>query len=73
MIVEPEQFVPVIPMILINGSQGIGTGWSTTVPNFNPLTIISNIKRMLNGEQLEPMVPWYRGFTGEMEKIDEKR
>ena len=35
-LVEPEFYMPIIPMGLVNGCQGIGTGWSTTVPNFNP-------------------------------------
>jgi len=56
--VEPEYFVPVIPMVLINGAQGIGTGWSTTVPNFNPLDIIENIRHLISGDQLKPMKPW---------------
>lgn len=34
--VEPEYYMPIIPMILVNGCQGIGTGWSTFIPNFNP-------------------------------------
>ncbi len=35
-VVEPQYYVPIIPMILVNGCQGIGTGWSTYIPNFNP-------------------------------------
>lgn len=29
--IEPEYFMPVIPMVLVNGSKGIGTGWSSTI------------------------------------------
>lgn len=53
-------------MSLVNGGNGIGTGWSTNVPNFNPADCIENIKRLLNGQELVPMHPWYRGFTGEI-------
>ena len=49
-------------MVLVNGSEGIGTGWSTYVPNYNPRDIIANLKRLLNNETIVPMVPWYRGF-----------
>lgn len=35
-LVEPQFYVPIIPMILVNGCQGIGTGWSTSIPNYNP-------------------------------------
>ena len=48
--IEPEFYAPIIPMILVNGAKGIGTGFSTNIPNFNPVDIINNLKRLLNGE-----------------------
>jgi hypothetical protein len=56
------RFVPIIPMVLVNGSEGIGTGWSSNVPNYNPRDIIANLKRLLNNKPVEPMDPWYKGF-----------
>ena len=47
LLVEPEYYVPIIPMVLINGMVGIGTGFSTNVPCFNPNKIINNIKRKI--------------------------
>ena len=70
-LVEPETYVPVIPMILVNGGEGIGTGWSTYVPCYNPLDIIDNLKRKLNGEPMVEIRPWYSGFTGKIEKLTE--
>lgn len=32
MSIEPDFFVPIIPLVLVNGSEGIGTGWSSTIP-----------------------------------------
>ena len=64
--IEPEFYVPVIPMVLVNGADGIGTGWSTTVPNYNPRDIIANLRRMIGGEQPTHMVPFYSGFTGSL-------
>ena len=50
-------------MVLINGAEGIGTGWSTNIPNYNPKEIAENIKKLINGDDdLIPMHPWYRGF-----------
>ena len=46
--IEPDHYVPVIPMVLVNGADGIGTGWSTFIPNYNPRDIIANLRRMLN-------------------------
>jgi len=39
--IEPDYYVPVIPMILVNGGLGIGTGFSTNVPCHNPSDIIN--------------------------------
>ncbi|OLY84142.1 DNA topoisomerase 2 [Smittium mucronatum] len=65
--VEPNWYIPVVPMILVNGSEGIGTGWSTNVPNYNPYDIVDNLKRLMNGQDPVPMTPWYRGFKGTIE------
>ncbi|CAH1454096.1 unnamed protein product [Lactuca virosa] len=42
--VEPTWYLPIIPMVLVNGSEGIGTRWSTFIPNYNPRDIIANLK-----------------------------
>lgn len=67
MLVEPEWFVPVVPMVLVNGAQGIGTGFSTTIPSYDPIEIIRNIRKKLGGEKMDQMIPWYRGFKGSIE------
>lgn len=66
------RYVPIIPMVLVNGSEGIGTGWSSYIPNYNPRDIVANVRRLLNGEPMEPMHPWYRGFKGTIEKTASK-
>ena len=33
--IEPNYYLPIIPMTLVNGAEGIGTGWSTSIPQFN--------------------------------------
>jgi DNA topoisomerase II len=68
--IEPEWYMPVIPLVLVNGADGIGTGWSTKIPNYNPQDIIDNLRRLLNGEEMKPMMPWYRGFIGPIEETD---
>lgn len=65
-IVEPVFYVPVIPMILVNGSAGIGTGYSCKVPPHDPLVIIRNLIHLMDGEELEEMKPWFRGFIGDV-------
>ena len=107
--------MPILPMVLVNGSSGIGTGWSSegnktpfvtfiilcvcvcvfgfcgffffgcvvficasfvsfpisyipfhlhAVPTYNPVEIVANLKRMMDGEQPQAMSPWYRDFKG---------
>jgi DNA topoisomerase-2 len=69
-IIEPEVYVPVVPMILINGADGIGTGWSSSIPNYNPKDIVDNLKAMMRGEEPTPMKPWWRDFAGEINPVE---
>ena len=74
--VEPKFYVPILPMILINGcSAGIGTGWSCNVPNFNPEKIIELIHLWLEDIDIsdEELSPWYRGFNGKIVKTEENK
>lgn len=72
--VEPLYYVPIIPMILVNGSVGIGTGFSTNIPCYNPKDIVRVIKKLLDGESVDDdeLVPWFSGFKGKIEKINDK-
>ena len=45
--IEPKYYLPIIPMVLVNGSEGIGTGWSSFIPQFNPTDIIKNIHKII--------------------------
>jgi len=47
--IEPAYYVPVIPLVLANGAEGIGTGWSSFIPQFSPLDIVQNIRKKLQG------------------------
>ena len=73
--VEPAFYVPVLPLLLINGTSGIGTGWSCSLPNFSPREILERVQRYLEtGEtDLSDLCPSYERFTGSIEKIDESR
>lgn len=62
--IEPEFFVPVIPTVLVNGTEGIGTGFSCYVPPYNPNDIVKNIERFLEGKDLVAMTPWFKGYKG---------
>ena len=65
--IEPEFYLPVLPMVLVNGADGIGSGYSTKVPCYNPLDLIDLILSKLKGKtDLLALTPWYRGFTGDI-------
>jgi DNA topoisomerase II len=67
--IEPQYYVPIMPMILINGCDGIGTGWMTKIPQFNPLDILTNIYNIMDNKPLNELAPWYLGFTGTIKRI----
>ena len=69
--IEPEFYMPTIPMILVNGSEGIGTGFSCYVPPFNPKDIRNNILNFLGGNPIKKMKPWFRGFKGKVFEQDD--
>lgn len=69
--IEPEYYMPTLPMILVNGSEGIGTGFSCYVPPFNPEDIKQNILNYTRGQGLTKMKPWFRGFKGTITEQDD--
>jgi len=76
--IEPKFYLPIIPMILINPRDGIACGFSSTLYAYNPEDLVERIKSMLSEGfealgNFEPLKPWYRGFTGEIELKVEKK
>lgn len=81
--VEPVEYLPVIPFVLVNGAMGIGTGYSTSVPCYNPRHIIRAVRLAVIAtskvvqtelaevvaEEEDHLKPWYRGFKGEITEI----
>lgn len=71
--VEPEFYYPVIPMILVNGAKGIGTGYSTFIPNHDPLALVAWLRARLLRKPLPAVLPWYRGFKGTIRVVNNSR
>ncbi|XP_009992519.1 PREDICTED: DNA topoisomerase 2-alpha [Chaetura pelagica] len=67
--VEPEWYIPIIPMVLINGAEGIGTGWSCKIPNFDIREVVNNIRCLMDGEEPLPMLPSYKNFKGTIDEL----
>lgn len=71
--IEPDFYMPVIPLVLVNGALGIGTGFSTNVPSYNPLDITRVLKMLLRNEECtDELKPWYCGFIGKIEQQNQK-
>lgn len=64
--IEPEWYIPILPLVLVNGSVGIGTGFSTNIPCYNPKDLCTNLIKLMDGQELEDLVPWFRGFQGKI-------
>ena len=74
--VEPEYYLPILPMILVNGGKGIGTGYSYEGLSYNPMDISNYIKNKLTNSSKflkKEMKPYYEGFTGDIIKLDESK
>jgi DNA topoisomerase-2 len=73
--IEPIYYAPIIPMVLVNGSKGIGTGFSTDIMCYNPKDIIAYLKLLLSGESSpsQSLEPFYNGFTGSILKVAPKK
>jgi DNA topoisomerase-2 len=77
-LVEPIFYAPIIPMVLVNGSKGIGTGFSTDIMCYDPLQIMEYLKNKLLDQYLESepsqeFIPYYEGFQGKISKISEEK
>jgi DNA topoisomerase-2 len=73
--VEPIYYAPIIPMVLVNGSKGIGTGFSTEIMCYNPTEIIAYIENKLKSlsNDSHNFVPYYEGFKGQITKVSDDK
>jgi len=66
--VEPEYYMPVLPLLLVNGAKGIGTGFSTEVLPYSPRDLVGSLRSRLRSEVADlatvRLVPWWDGFRG---------
>ena len=70
LLVEPRYYAPIIPFVLCNGAQGIGTGYSTKIPSYNPKTIVTYLKNKLLDKDLPVLKPYYHGFNGSIINVE---
>lgn len=68
--IEPVNYLPILPMPLLNGTTGTGTGYASNIMMYEPDEIRDACLLVLNGKKLKPhsLMPWFRGFNGTIEK-----
>ncbi|TQD87530.1 hypothetical protein C1H46_026947 [Malus baccata] len=70
--VKPGRYFPIIPMVIVNGCEGIGVGWNISVPSYYLINIIKNIMYLIDSKGNVSKLPvkirsWYKGFHGRIE------
>ena len=66
--IEPRWYIPIIPMILINGSEGMGVGYAQKIFSRKVSDIIEAVEDILKGKEPKPILPSFNGFNGEIVK-----
>ena len=73
-LVEPEYYIPIIPFSLINGISGIGTGFSCSIPSYNPKQLVNYLVAKLKGIPISmDFTPYYEGFKGSVKKVEQHK
>lgn len=68
--IEPKFFIPVVPMLLINGSDGTGNGFKSKIFTYGLKEIIIAVKECVkHGKVKTPLIPFMNGWKGKIEKI----
>lgn len=67
-VIEPVHYYPILPMVLINGAKGTGTGYATTILCYNPNEVIKAVNDVLNKKTITKLIPWFNNFRGTVVK-----
>lgn len=67
----PLYYLPIIPLVLVNGIKGIATGYATDIPPHDPVSLIDwLIERTKTETPKAEIQPKYYYFTGDIEKTN---
>lgn len=66
--IEPKCLAPILPVMLLNGSSGMSTGFSQEILPRRPDDVIAYIHKKLNGTERPrvELLPWFRGHLGKV-------
>jgi DNA topoisomerase-2 len=68
--IEPKTYAPLLPMVLVNGAQGTGTGHACLILSYKPSEVREAVLKVLDGKKLKhgALTPWFNGFSGTVER-----
>lgn len=68
--IEPKYFIPLLPVVLINGAEGMGTGHSTHIFSYSAKDIKDAVLRVVEGKELEArkLTPSWNDFVGTVKR-----
>ena len=71
--IEPKTYAPLLPMVLVNGAQGTGTGHACLIMSYNPKDVREAVLKVLDNKKLKhgSLLPWFNGFGGTVERNPE--
>ena len=70
-VMEPVGLLPKLPIMLLNGAEGIGTGFSSVIPSFNHADIAKSMISFVETGKIKKIKPYFRYYSGQIE-VDEK-
>lgn len=62
-VMEPLGLLPKLPLMLLNGAEGIGTGFSSVIPSFNHKDIIKSMVQFVETGSARKLKPWVRNYS----------
>lgn len=62
-VMEPVGLLPKLPVMLLNGAEGIGTGFSSVIPSYNHRDIVNSMKDVITSGKARKIKPWVRNYS----------
>lgn len=66
-VMEPLQLLPKLPIMLLNGAEGIGTGFSSVIPSFHHKDIVASMKQYVEKGKAKNIKPWVNYYSEKIE------
>lgn len=62
-VMEPVSLLPKLPLMLLNGSEGIGTGFSSSIPSFHHKDIVNSMIQIVQTGKPKKINPYVHNYT----------